>query len=343
MKNSAIALAAWAILAAVISPAQVAPAASHTPTQVAPPPASAVAVFQPTKVVARVNGAALTEADLKRAVDHMFPYEGMHGNKVPGKYSAEIRGKAMNQIVFEELVYQEAKRRKIVASAASVRDVEQQARGQFAKPAAYEAWVREGYGSVRGFERQIRRGILIAKLIDLEIAQKSHFSNARLQEYYRRNQGRFVKPESIAIQSITINIPDNPTPEQLAAARKRAQEILPKAKAAKNYDEFGGLAEKKSEDDWRVMMGDHKWIHRGRIAAAVEKVVFTLKPQQTSDIIETREALIIVRVNGYEPQKQLPFAEVKDSMRQGMEAEASGKLRDALEQRLRKGSKIEVL
>lgn len=338
MKNSVITLAAWAGLAAVVSPAQI---ASHAPTKVATP--QTTVAFQSNKVVARVDGAELKEIDLKRAVDRLFPYEGMHGNKIPGKYSAEIRGKAMNQIIFDELLYQEAKRRKMVVSAATIRDVEQQAQSRFAKQGAYEDFVSTGYGSVQGFERQIRRGVLVAKLTDQDITQKAQMSNARLREYYLHNKSRFMKPESFAIQGITVNIPDNPTPEQLSAARKRAQEILPKAKAAKDYEEFGRLAEKLSEDDWRVMMGDHKWIHRGRIAAAVEKVVFSMKLHETSDIIETPQALMIVRVNGYEPQKQLPFAEVKESMRQGIEAEATAKLREALEKRLRRVSKIEVL
>lgn len=32
-------------------------------------------------------------------------------------------------------------------------------------------------------------------------------------------------------------------------------------------------------DDWHVMMGDHKWLHRGRMPEAVEKVVFAIKSQ----------------------------------------------------------------
>lgn len=341
MKNVVIAIAGWAVLATAASQAQTSLVASHAPTKSSA--SQSTAGLQPGTVVARVNGAELKDTDLKRAIDRLFPYEGMHGNKVPDKYNSDIRGKALNQIIFEELAYQEAKRRNMIVPVATVHEVEQQARSRFTTQAQYDEFVRSGYGSVEGFRRQIRRGILIAKLVDADVTQRSHMSDAQLREYYLRNKARFVKPESISIQSITINIPDNPTPEQLNTARERAQAILPKAKAAKSYEEFGLIAEKASDDDWRVMMGDHKWIHRGRTPAAVEKVIFSLKPQQTSDVIETREALIIVRVNGYEPQKQLSFAEVKDNMRQGMEAEAAGKLRADLEQRLRKGGKVEVL
>ncbi len=46
--------------------------------------------------------------------------------------------------------------------------------------------------------------------------------------------------------------------EQAKEARKKADDALKQAKATKSYEEFGLLAEKISEDDYRVNMGDHK-------------------------------------------------------------------------------------
>ena len=75
-----------------------------------------------------------------------------------------------------------------------------------------------------------------------------------------------------------------------------------KAKASKNYEEFGLLAEKVSEDDWRVMMGDHKSIHRGRMPAPVEKAVFSMKAGEVSEVIDTGDSLCIARVNARKKQ-----------------------------------------
>ena len=46
---------------------------------------------------------------------------------------------------------------------------------------------------------------------------------------------------------------------------KRAEDALRQAKATKNYEDFGMLAEKISEDDYRVMMGDHKPVDRAKL------------------------------------------------------------------------------
>src|ERR1700687_6086192 len=91
--------------------------ASHAPTAVAkttPPPSAAqkTAPKVSDKPVARVNGAVLTDRDLLREMYAIFPYAQQH-NGFPKAQEAAIRQGALEMIIFEELVYQEAMRRKL--------------------------------------------------------------------------------------------------------------------------------------------------------------------------------------------------------------------------------------
>ena len=91
--------------------------ASHAPTVFAQPPAQDTAA-QPRrqgKPVARVNGTVLTDADLVREEYAIFPYARQH-NGIPKEMEPQIRDGAMKMIIFEELVYQEALRRKMTVS-----------------------------------------------------------------------------------------------------------------------------------------------------------------------------------------------------------------------------------
>ncbi len=84
---------------------------SHSPT-VVPEAFATNAVFQPVgRTVVRVNGAVLTDRDLLREMLTIFPYARVH-NGFPKAMEADIRDGAMKMMIFEELVYQEAKRRK---------------------------------------------------------------------------------------------------------------------------------------------------------------------------------------------------------------------------------------
>jgi hypothetical protein len=100
-------------------------AAKSTATAPAPP---ALAAGKP---VARVNGAILTDRDLMREIQSIFPYAQMH-NGIPKDMEPEMRKGAMDMIVFEELVYQEALRRKMTVPAERLKRAEAEFRKQFA-------------------------------------------------------------------------------------------------------------------------------------------------------------------------------------------------------------------
>ena len=294
-------------------------------------------------MVARVNGAGLSQRDLQHEMRSLFPYTDVHKGRVPGQYSAEVRQKALQQIIFDELVHQEGLRRKIPVSATIFADILKQAKGRFPSQTEYEAYAAQEYGSTRGFEKQLRRGILIALMVDREVTQKARMTDAQLRQFYTANQKRFQKPESVWVQSISFNFPEKATPAQRAQARQRAVTILPKAKATKTFEEFGQLAEKYSEDDWRIMMGDHRWLHRGRLPAAVEDAAFRLKKDEISEIIETSEAYVIVRVNGKQAATRIPYRQVSKSLREDMEKAKLLDLRTQFEKQLRSRYKVEEL
>lgn len=302
-------------------------------------PATAAAI----PIVARVNGVGLSQQDLEREMQKQFPYASTHGGRIPGEFTADVRRNALNQIILEELSHQEAKRRGMTVPADTFKDLLQQARGRFPSQAEFAAYAVQEFGSMKGFENQIRRGLLIAILLDQEITQKARVTNAQLRQFYTANKQRFLKPESISVQSISFNYPENATPGQRAKARQRAESILPKAKATKSFEEFGQLAENYSEDDWRIMMGDHQWLHRGRLPAAVEDAAFRLQKGGSSAIIETSEAFVIVRVNGKQAPSQIPFSQVSKSLREEMEKAKLAARRTQFEQKLRARFPVEEL
>ncbi len=92
---------------------------------------------------------------------------------------------------------------------------------------------------------------------------------ADAKTYFEQHPQSFNLPESFSFQSISILPPPNATPAQLQEARKRADAALRQAKATKSYEEFGLLAQKISEDDFRVMMGDHKVADRSKLPPVV--------------------------------------------------------------------------
>jgi len=328
------------LLAFGVASAQV---ASHAPTvstmvRRERPPAGA------GTPVARVNGAVLTDSDLLREEYSIFPYARQHNGAIPKEMEPQIRNGAMKMIIFEELVYQEAQRRKMIVPATGLKRAEVDFRRQFDTPDEYNAVLQnEFHGSPQLLRDKIRRSLLIEALLKAEIQNKSVVSSVEAKAYYDKNPGRFQYPESFAFQTISIVPPANATPDQLKEGRKRAEDALRQAKATKTLEEFGLLAEKISEDDYRVMMGEHKPVPRDQVPPPVLKALLAMKPGEVSNLIQVEEICTIVRLKDHIPAGKLKFEDVKAQLQKQMQKDKTEQLRATLDKRLRQNAKIEEL
>jgi parvulin-like peptidyl-prolyl isomerase len=300
---------------------------------------------QPTdRPVARVNGAVLTDRDLQREMYTLFPYAAQHNGQVPAELAPQIRQGALKMIVFEELVYQDAVRRQVTVPPAKLAKAEADFRGQFSSPQEYKQFLNAEFrGSEKALHEKIRRSLLIDTALKAEVEGKSSVSLAEVRAYYDKNPAQFQYPESFAFQTISFLPPEKPTATNLKELRRRADDGLKQAKATKGYEQFGMLAEKISEDDYRVMMGDHKSVDGAKLAPQVVQALLALKPGGITDIIQLDQAYTIVRLNQHIPAGKRTFAEVKDSLRQELQKRKVEETRASLDKRLRKSAKVEEL
>ncbi len=293
------------------------------------------------KVVVLVNGIELTERDLRNEMQELFPFYQVHGGRIPAKAEPEIRSKAFDRLVLTELLFQEAKRRKLQISSLAVAARTDKLRNQFRTRGEFDRVVAAQFGSEAEFQKKVLRALMVEKLWDQEVVRPSRVSEADARSHYAQNRNLYVRPESVRLQTISFQFPEKATPAERNPARTRAEEILPQAKAAQTLQAFGALAERYSSDDWRVMSGDHGWVHRGTLEPELE-VAFRMKPGETSGIIASRTGFHILRVNDYRKQTQLSYAEVRERVRKSLEAERLKQRREKLEQALHRAAKIET-
>jgi len=317
--------------------------ASHAPTLGWQPQTSSFA--QPSnKPVARVNDVTLTDRDLLREEYTIFPYARQHNGSVPKEMEPQIRQGAMQMIIFEELVYQDAKRLKLNVPPAKLQKAEADFRQQFSNPEEYQQLLRDEFqGSKTLLREKIRRSLLIEELLKSEVADKAEVSATEARAYYQKNIARYRYPESFAIQTISILPPDKATPEQLKEGRKRADDALKQAQATKDAEGFGLLAEKISDDDYRVMMGNHKAVPRAQLAPQVVQALLALKEGQITGLIQLDQAYTIVRLNKHILAGTYKFEDVKDQLKKELKEKKTNQLRAALDKRLRQNAKIETL
>jgi len=324
--------------------AQMAP--SHSPALSSAPSGSAMApatLSATGKVVARVNGVALTDRDLLREMFTLFPYAKQH-NGFPKGMEQDIRHGAMKMIVFEELCYQEAQRRKMTVMPTRVAKAQAQIRAELKDPRNYQMFLaEEAGGSEAGLRKRVERMLLIQDLLNIEIIRKSSFSDAQLKAYYEKNIANFRQPQMVSFQTISVVPPPNSNPEVLAEARKRADDLLKQAKAATTYEKFGLLAEKSSDDDFRVNMGYRKPVPVTKLPESIAKTLTSMKAGQVSDLISIDGGYTILRLIKLDPPITRKFESVKAELKSYLQTQKQEELRIALNDKLRAKSKVEEL
>jgi parvulin-like peptidyl-prolyl isomerase len=318
--------------------------ASHAPTGVANAAAPQASPLQVTdKPVARVNGAVLTDRDLLREMYAIFPYAQQHNGGFPKAQEAAIRQGALEMIIFEELVYQEALRRKLAIPPDQLNRAEAEFRKQFNTPDQYQQYLQsEMHGSEQQLRQQMKRSLLIEQVLKTDVEDKSAVTLAEVKAYYDKNPARFEQPESFSFQSISVVPPLKPTTAQAREARKRAEDALRQAQATKGYQDFGLLAEKISEDDFRVNMGDHKLVGRDKLPPQVAQALQAMQPGQVSAVIQIESAYTIIRLNARRPARKQSFEEVKSDLKTELQKSKYEKLRSGLARQLRAKAKIEI-
>jgi peptidyl-prolyl cis-trans isomerase SurA len=334
--------AALLVTAVSLGSAQV---ASHAPTgsEVARPMESTRPDVS-DKPVARVNGAVLTDRDLLREMYSIFPYAQQHKG-FPKGMESEIRKGALQMIIFEELVYQEALRRKIAVPAERVnRAAEAFRKQQFASSQEYQQYLQqECKGSARVLREKIRRSLLIETLLKTEVNDKAAVSLAAAKAYYDKNAQQFQRRESFHIQTISIIPPQNAKDEIQQEARQRAEDALRQAKAAKNYREFGLLAEKLSDDDWHVNMGDRKAQPADALPPPIVQAARKMKPGEVSDLLQFGTNYTLFRLQAYTPAGKVSFADTKKQLQTDLQKTRVNQLRADFDKRLQQNAKIEIL
>jgi parvulin-like peptidyl-prolyl isomerase len=323
--------------------------ASHSPTlSAATVPANPAVVTKPApasagNAVAKVNGSVLTDRDLMREIQTIFPYAKLH-NGVPKSMEPDVRKGALEMIIFEELVYQEALREKRTVPQERMQRAEAEFRKQFPTQQEYDQVLQiEVHGSKQVLREKIRRSLLIEEMLKTEIRDKANVSEVAARAYYNANPKNFEHPEMFSIQTISIVPPPNSNAEVTEEARKKADSAFKLAKATNTYQEFGLLAEKMSDDDWHVNMGDRKAVDRDKLPPPVVNAALAMKPGQVSELIQMGPAYTMFRLNAHIPAGRTPFQEVKAKIITDMEKSKSDQLRADMNKKLRKTAKIEVL
>jgi len=288
--------------------------------------------------VARVNGVALMSDRLDGAVNTMIPLESFH-RTVNAQKLREYRDKALARLIDEELQYQAGARFGVRPADAEVASGVARVRERYPSAQAFDAALRRAGITIEDVRREIRRSLIAGKAYDRFVTAQCQVSRDEAQRFFAANVERFVVPEQLHIQAITIGVDPSSTPRQWSEARARAEDVLRQVKAGGSFED---LARRHSTDPSRESGGDMGLVHRGSLNEEFEKATRDLKTGEVSGVVQTLFGFHIVRVAATVPPVRKTFAQVGEGIRRDLTKKRCDQASEAWMARLRAGASIVI-
>jgi peptidyl-prolyl cis-trans isomerase C len=148
---------------------------------------------------------------------------------------------------------------------------------------------------------------VVEKVLARYFLQKRIFAldlkDDQLQRYYRENRDNFRTENRVKARHI------------ITRTKREAEEVLNTIRAGAD---FSRTAAQTNIDRSKANGGDLGWVKRGVMVKPFEDVLFSLKPDQVSGIVETSFGYHIIKVEKIDPGRVRPFETVKDDVRRQM-------------------------
>lgn len=266
------------------------------------------------RIVAVVNREIITLSEVERMIGHLKEeIEGGNRLERRGRIN-ELSRMALEKLIEEKLIDQEAKRSGIKVAAKEIDGAidEIKQRNAATQEDLEKALARDGL-TLEAFKKEIEKKIIRTKLVQWAVKVEPNVGEKELRDLYLKNADRYRTEESYRPGHILLKVPKKATAEEVREIRAKCQKVLVKIKAG---EDFGEMAILYSEDISSKDRGDLGVFRKGELLPAFEKEALRLKVGEVSEVFRTDFGFHIIKLLDRKGGDPLPFEEVKEKVRQ---------------------------
>jgi peptidyl-prolyl cis-trans isomerase C len=290
------------------------------------------------KNAALVNGVAIPMEQYTKELNIQLARVSQQGKQMTDDQLAGLKNDILNNLIEREILYQQSQKVGIQVTDQTVDDQLAAIKKRFPNETEYKNALSKMNLSEDEVKAQIKRGLSIKELIDQQITSKVVITDEESKAYYDKNPQMFKKPEQIKASHILIKVDAKADETKKAEARKKIEEVQQKLK---DGGDFAELAKEYSEGPSSAKGGDLGYFRRGQMVKPFEEAALALKPNEVSDVVETRFGYHIIKVYDNKPEQTQAYADVKDKIIQRMKQEKIEKEAIQYVGKLKKDAKLE--
>ncbi len=306
LKRLGLTLGLVLALCALMAPA-VAQSASVAPTGA---PAREMVL---DRVVASVNDEAITLSEVQEEGQPVIRkiFQDFVGPERERRVE-EAQQRLMDDLIDRRMMYQVAKQDGLTPSPAEIEGAidELKRNNNATDEAQFRALLKAEGLTVEQIRRSIAERLAIGRLLIRQIRSSIILSEDELLKTYQENKQKYQREPSAEIEHILF--PIDPGQDE-ATARARAVEALAKIRGGADFAQVG----KEATSTPGSGQSDQLTVHRGELASEIEAVAFGLSPGGVvSEPIRTAAGFHLIKVLRAQTEPFIPFAEVRDQIRE---------------------------
>jgi peptidyl-prolyl cis-trans isomerase D len=161
------------------------------------------------------------------------------------------------------------------------------------------------------FNRPETRNLQLIVADQAKVADTIQLTDAQIQDYYNAHKDEYRTPERVHARHILLSTANKPK-DEVPKIQAQAEALDKQIKAG---GDFAELAKKNSQDPGSAQKGgDLGWVSRGQMVKNFEDAVFTLKPNEISNVVTTEYGFHIIQVLEKQPAHLQTLDEVKPAI-----------------------------
>ncbi len=250
------------------------------------------------RIVAVVNDGVVLESELRNRMRTVVAQLQARGTQLPP--APVLRRQVLERLILERIQLQIAERLGIRVDDETlnraIRDIAR--RNGMDLDTFRRTLERDGFSFER-FREDVRAEMIIARLQRQQVASRVTVSDQEVEDFLSSAQAQTRR--SYRLAHILVAVPEAATPEQIAAARREAEEVLRRLRAGADFAE---MAVAHSDGQKALEGGDLGWRRADELPSLFAEVVPRLEPGDVSELIRSPSGFHIIKlvaVRGDEP------------------------------------------
>ncbi len=239
-----------------------------------------------------VNEGVITESDVNHAMKTLT--QELAASNMPLPPEKQLRQQALDQLINRKLQFELAKQAGITISDAALnKAIQQIADGNHVSvKELYERVATQGITKT-DYRKEIRDELLLRTIQQQEVGPKVSITPQEVDEFIHSNAWKTPGTKEYHLEDIVVPLPENPSPNAIAAATQQANAILIKWRQGVRFNQLTTAA---SSDSNALQGEDLGWRQLSEIPTAFVNPVMQLKVNEVSEPIQTPNGVHILHV-----------------------------------------------